>query len=76
MELDEAKIDQAVLALLYLNRIQSGHAWKQFAWDATDRLFDADLITDPKSTAKSVHLTEEGERLGKEYLLRLFAAAE
>ncbi|TVR12310.1 MAG: hypothetical protein EA401_09415 [Planctomycetota bacterium] len=76
MELDESKIDQAVLALLYLNRIQSGRAWKQFAWDTTDRLFEADLISDPTSTAKSVHLTEEGERLGKEYLFRLFAAEE
>jgi hypothetical protein len=64
MEYDEMKIDEAVLALLYLNSFNEGgitRAWKSFPWDSMDRLYEEGYITDPKSKAKSVIMTEGGK---------------
>ena len=41
-------------------------------WDAMDRLHDKSYIGNPKSKAKSVTLTEEGERLSEELFKRHF----
>ncbi len=38
MEIDEEKIDEAVLALLCLTLHDDGRAWKSFDWDAMNRL--------------------------------------
>jgi hypothetical protein len=38
MTLDEDRIDDAVLALLYLTLHDGDRAWKGFDWDAMDRL--------------------------------------
>ncbi len=59
MEIDEDKVDQAVLALLHLT-LHDGRAWKGHDWDALDRLHEKGMIGDPKSKAKSVWLTTEG----------------
>ena len=74
-EWDEDAIDNAVLALLWLNAHRDGdahRAWKTFPWEATDRLFEKGLIGDPKSTAKSVVLTDDGARLAEHLAARLF----
>jgi hypothetical protein len=66
------------LALLHLNaHTDQGitRAWKGFDWDAMDRLHAQGFISDPKSKAKSVVLTEEGERRAQELFRRLFAKA-
>lgn len=47
MELDESRIDDTVLALLYLGLHDGARAWKGFDWDAMDRLYEAGMITDP-----------------------------
>jgi hypothetical protein len=65
MEVDNDKIDEMTLALLYLvmhNRQKEfgARAWKSFDWDTMDRLHEKGLITDPKKKAKSVGVTEEG----------------
>jgi hypothetical protein len=69
MDIDEDKIDEAVLALLWLTRCGEARAWKGHDWDALDRLYEKGMIGDPKSKAKSVWFTEEGlaesERLFK-----------
>jgi hypothetical protein len=70
MEIDEQKIDDAVLALLYLTLHDGFRAWKSFDWNALNRLFEKGLICDPvMNKAKSVELTERGfaeaERLFK-----------
>ncbi len=69
MDIDEDKIDQAVLALLHLTLHDGCRAWKGHDWDALDRLHEKGMIGDPASKAKSVWLTEEGlaesERLFK-----------
>jgi hypothetical protein len=69
MDINEDKIDQAVLALLYLTLHDGCRAWKGHDWDALDRLDEKAMIGDPANKAKSVWLTEEGltesERLFK-----------
>jgi len=79
MDYDVAKLDEIVLALLHLNAFtDSGatRAWKGFDWDSLDRLHARGLITDPKSKAKSVVLTEDGARLGEELFRRHFGKAD
>jgi hypothetical protein len=72
MEFDAAKLDEIVLALLYLNMSTTARAWKGFDWDSLDRLHSRGLISNPKSKAKSVELTEEGARLAEESFRRHF----
>lgn len=73
MELDESKIDEAVLALLYLTLNRKNHrAWKTFDYDAMDRLHEKGFIVDPVGKAKSVVLTEEGEALAERLAAKLF----
>jgi len=77
MEINEDKIDEVVLALLYLN-FQGSHdavrAWKSFDWDAMDRLHDKGYISDPKNKAKSVLVSEEGQRIAKELFEKYFGS--
>lgn len=57
---DREKVDEIVLALMYLTLHNSYRAWKGFDWDTLDRLYEKGLIDNPRSKAKSVVLTEEG----------------
>ncbi|MBL8537757.1 MAG: hypothetical protein JNM59_10185 [Hyphomonadaceae bacterium] len=57
---DHDKIDDAVLALLLLGEHDYQRVWKSFDWDALDRLHAKGLISEPRSKAKSVVLTDEG----------------
>jgi len=71
------RIDEAVLALLYLGRFErygmgGARTWKSFDWQAMERLHEKDLISNPKSKAKSVVLTETGLREGEAAFRRLF----
>jgi hypothetical protein len=78
MDYDAAKLDEVVLALLHLNA-HNDHgltrAWKGFDWDTMDRLHAQGFISDPKSKAKSVILTEEGARRAEELFRRHFGKA-
>lgn len=60
MNLDNDKIDRAVLALLYLGLHEDGRAWKGFDWDALNRLHDKGYIGNPRGKAKSILFTEAG----------------
>lgn len=60
MAIDQQKIDEAVLALLYLTLHDRHRAWKTFDWDALSRLFENGFIDDPVNKAKSVALTDKG----------------
>jgi hypothetical protein len=77
MEINEEKIDEVVLALLYLN-FHGDHgavrAWKSFDWDAMDRLHKKGFISDPKSKAKSVLVTDEGQKVAKELFEKYFGS--
>lgn len=47
MDIDEDKIDDAVLALLWLTLHDGYRAWKGFDWARMDRLFKKGMIADP-----------------------------
>lgn len=73
------KIDDAVLALLYLGHWLEGpdkiaRRWKSLDWDAMARLHEKSLISDPAKTAKSVVLSEDGLRIAQETFERLFGS--
>ena len=74
MDIDTDRIDQAVMALLYLGLHDGCRAWKGFDWDAMGRLHKKGLISDPVGKAKSVVLTEEGLREAERLFHELFAA--
>ena len=73
MELDTNKIDDAVLALLYLGLHDGVRAWKGFDWEAMDRLHEQEYISDPRGKAKSVVFTDEGFERAKHLLESLFS---
>lgn len=60
MEIDRDKIDDVILALLYLTLDRDGRAWKGFDWSAMNRLHEKGFIGDPVNKAKSVWLTDDG----------------
>lgn len=69
MNYDTNKVDDMVLALLHLTSSSSHgivRAWKGHDWDALDRLHERGLISDPKTKAKSVVLSDEGTQRAKE----------
>ena len=60
MQLNHRKIDEAVLAVLWLTLHDQVRVWKTVDWDAMGRLHQQGLISDPARGAKSVALTDEG----------------
>ena len=77
MHYDEAKIDEAVLAVLYLTAWEENgitRAWKGIDWSASNRLHERGLIDDPKNKHKSVIFTEEGLALARASAERLFSS--
>ncbi len=60
MELDDDRIDDAVLALLTLGLHDECRVWKGFDWEAMNRLHEKGFISDPRGKAKSVYITDEG----------------
>ncbi len=72
MEIDEDKIDRAVLALLWLTLHDGDRAWKGHDWDAMDRLFKKRFIDNPVGKTKSVVLTEEGLRKSERLFNEMF----
>jgi hypothetical protein len=64
-----------VLALQYLTTFRDKYAtrtWKGMDWGAMDRLHEKGHISNSKGKAKSVRMTEEGERLTKELFTKHF----
>lgn len=75
MEYDKDKVDEVVLALLYLTMFDDKagrRAWKSHDWDAMDRLHEKGYISDPKRKAKSVAMTEEGAKRAQELFEKHF----
>ncbi|HKI11094.1 MAG TPA: DUF6429 family protein [Candidatus Acidoferrum sp.] len=79
MEYDKDKVDESVLALLYLTMFEDKpvrRAWKSHDWDALHRLHEKGYISDPKSKAKSVVMTEEGAKRATELFEKHFMRGE
>jgi hypothetical protein len=72
MKLNADRIDDAILALLYLGLHEGTRAWKSFDWDAMARLLEKGYITDPVGKTKAVTFTEEGLRESERLLKLLF----
>ncbi len=76
MDLDRKKIDDMVLALLFLTRFDEtegmARTWKTHDWAAMDRLFEKGMISDPKRKTKSVILTEKGFKRSKALFEKYF----
>lgn len=72
MDYDTDKIDEMVLALLWLTEHEDGRAWKGHDWDAMDRLHQKGYISDPRGKAKSVVFTEDGAKRAEELFKRHF----
>jgi hypothetical protein len=77
MRYDEAKIDEAVLAVLYLTAWEEHgltRAWKGIDWNVSNRLHERGLIDDPQNKNKSISFTEEGLALARAAAERLFSS--
>jgi hypothetical protein len=72
MDYDADKVDEAVLALLYLTLHDGARAWKSFDWEAMNRLYEKGYISNPVGKAKSVVFTEEGLREAEKLFQQLF----
>ena len=79
MDYDEDKVDDMVLALLWLTTYGeklSGHivrrAWKGHDWDALNRLHEKGFIGNPVGKAKSVFVTDEGAKRSEELFRQFF----
>ena len=72
MAIDKDRIDDAVLALLYLGLHDEYRAWKGFDWDAMNRLHEKGMIDNPVGKAKSVMFTADGLRRSQELFEKMF----
>jgi hypothetical protein len=72
MEIDRDRIDDTVLALLFLGHHEGVRTWKSFDWGAMERLHAKGLISDPVGKAKSVVFTDEGLRQSEALFRKLF----
>jgi hypothetical protein len=78
--MNKDKVDEAVLALLYLNHWLEKptgvtNAWKSFDWDTMERLHERGLISNPVAKSKVVAFSDEGLRKAKEAFAKLFEEA-
>lgn len=73
MEYDNKLIEDAVLALLATFSSDDGNAWKGFDFETMNRLHEHGFISNPMNKKKSIWLTTEGMKRGKEGADRLFA---
>ena len=79
MDYDEGKVDEMVLALLYLTTFRDKlevRACKGLDWDSLNRLYEKGYLSDPRSKAKSVMLSQEGEQLSEELFRKHFGKAD
>ena len=72
MDIDTDKIDEAVLALLFLTLHDGVRAWKGHDWDVLDRLYRKGMIDNPVGKAKSVVLTDQGLSESERLFRKLF----
>ena len=80
MSVNWDKVDQAALALMHLTtfteRGGTARSWKGFDWDVLDRMFARGWISDPRSKARSVAVSEAAVRLSKELFERQFGTID
>ena len=79
MDYDKDKVDDMVLALLWLTTFEEKQfgqivrrAWKGHDWDALSRLHKERFIDNPVGKAKSVSVTDEGAKRSEEFFRQFF----
>ena len=79
MDYDKDKVDDMVLALLWLTTFEQKQfgemvrrAWKGHDWEALNRLHEKGFIGDPVGKAKSVSVTEDGAERSTELFRQFF----
>jgi hypothetical protein len=79
MEFDQDKVDEMMLALLYLTSSTDRYgtrAWKGLDAATLNRLHKKGYISDPQSKSPTMLLSEEGARLSKELFFQYFGKKE
>ncbi len=72
MDIDQDRIDEAVLALLWHNFETDGVAWKGVNWQAMERLYERGLISNPVGKTESVQFSDDGLAEGQRLFQMLF----
>jgi hypothetical protein len=73
VKLNEQKVEESVLAVLWLTLHEACRVWKTIDWEVMDRLHEKGFISNPASRAKSVVLTEEGLAEAERAARKLFS---
>jgi len=78
MSFNTEKIDEIVLAVLYLSAYKitkesEWRAWKGIEWEVLNRLHEKGLISNPKTKAKSIYFSDKGFELANELAEKLFS---
>jgi hypothetical protein len=83
MDYDADKVDRTILALLWLTRWEDNsgdfsvlRTWKGHDFEHMNRLHEKGYISDPRSQAKSVVLTEKGREQAEDLFHELFGMEE
>lgn len=72
---DRKKVDEIVLALLYLSLHRDNGRWKAMKTldrSALDRLYEKGVIQDPTARTREIILTEDGRKLAEEFFAKHF----
>ena len=70
---DRERAADLVLALMQLTVHERARTWKSYDWEVMNDLFERGYISDPKSNAKSVVLSEAGMERSKEMFAKHLA---
>lgn len=73
--IDTEKLAEVAIALMWLTLHDtdiSPRVWKGIDWAVLDLLYEKGWIDNPKSKSKSVLITEKGQKLGEELLVKHF----
>jgi len=79
MEYDRDKVDEMVLALLYLTSTSDRfgtRAWKGLDLDVLNRLVQKGYIEEPQPRSPTLMLTETGARLSRELFSTYFGSPD
>jgi hypothetical protein len=75
MSYNRERAADLVLALMQLTVHEEVRTWKSYDWEVMNDLFDRGYISDPRSKAKSVVLTDEGMARSREMFAKYLAPA-
>ena len=76
MSYNRERASEMVMALMQLTLHEEVRTWKSYDWEVMNDLFEQGYISDPRSKAKSVVLTEAGIIRSREMFEKHLAPAE